>query len=130
MPKDTGSNYPNDRYHSPLWLQLVLHATRFVVFIHSYLRESRKRVGREPLRRLALYRLLSNQPSRVDEELTQIVCAACKSTIGLIHAADDVREVAEEIAEAHYDYCTATEEERQQAIYDMEFRKLIEELGL
>lgn len=134
MPKHTGSNYHNDRYRTPLWLQLLLHATRFVVFIQSHLRESRERVGREPFRRLALYRLLSNQPNRLDEdeqELIQIVCAACKSMIGIVSNNLDVQEVAEELAEQHYDYfCTATEEEKQQALYDMKFRDLIKELGL
>lgn len=71
-------------------------------------------------------------PDRADEswEVTHIICAACKQVIGVLDSSDYLEEHAEAIATAHTMHCQATDEEREQAIYDMKFRKLTEDLGL
>lgn len=79
---------------------------------------------------MALYRLLANQPSGVDEEMTQIICAACKQVIGAVDSDEYLQEIAEQIAHIHTPECPATPEEREQAIYDMKFRDMTNNIGL
>lgn len=56
-----------------------------------------------------------------------IICAACKTMLGIV---GPDQEAAQALAVAHMSACTASEEEYEQAIYDIRFREIAEGLDL
>lgn len=60
-----------------------------------------------------------------------VLCAACKTVLGHVENDDpfvDAR--CQAFAELHREYCTATEEEYEQARYDLKFRQITKGLEL
>lgn len=62
--------------------------------------------------------------------MIQIICAACRSVIGTLEGQEQIEEDADLIAIAHTESCTATEEQKEQAVYDIRFRQMTKGLGL
>jgi hypothetical protein len=94
-----------------------------------------QKLGRESLRRMALHRFRLDftipQPNLWGEdEMIHIVCGACKSVIGVLDSEDYLDRDADLIAIAHDGCCPATKEEKEQALYDMQFRQMTQGLGL
>jgi hypothetical protein len=94
-----------------------------------------QRMGWKSLRRLAFHRFRLDftmpQPEPWDEdEMIHLVCAACKSVIGILDSEDYLERDADVIAVAHYDLCSASKEEKEQAVYDLRFRQMTQGMGL
>lgn len=121
-------NKHDEHPHTPLWLQLIQHTAQLMVRGHTNLRKAYERSRREPLRRVAVYRLLAdwpiNKPDQAQEPMIEIVCAACQTLIGTLDSADYEERDADLIAQAHSYSCTATPEQKEQAFYDIQFRIL------
>lgn len=122
MPKTSKDNSQYDR--PPLWMLFLYHATRFMVFGYTLVRETVRGVGRESIRRMAVPSVRTDRHIDNEVNMVHVVCAACKSVIGILEDDDDMEDHAEAIAEWHYDLCSATEEVKQQAIIDVQFRNM------
>lgn len=137
MPKPSESNSSHEK--PPLWLRFLADATRFVVYGYASVRETRRRIWRQSAGYLALLSLLTHRPvyeydidwdtAEEDYGMIHIICAACKRLIGTLDNEDNLDEDATAIANAHADYCQATEEQEEQAIIDIQFREMTDGFG-
>ena len=100
-----------------------------MVLGYSYLRIRCQRLGWKPLRDVALRNLRPHQFENTGVEMVHIICAACKSVIGILESEENLEHDAGLIAQAHYDSCTATEAEKEQAIYDVQFKSLTKDFN-
>ena len=142
MPKSSESNSSHEQQPKPpLWLQLLLATTRFVVRGYTSVCEARVRMERESARYLALYSLFANRPvyeydidwdtteSAEEDDVISIICAACHCVIGTLDNEEDLED-ADAIAIEHSPYCEASEEAKEQAVYDVQFRAMTKEIEL
>lgn len=130
MPRSSETSYPYEKEPKPpLWLQLVLLATRFLVRGYSDIRRANENLGRKPFRHMAFHRFLADQYTQPTEELISIICAACHANIGTLESEEHIED-ADAIAIAHSSHCPASEAEKEQALYDVQFRDMTSQLDL
>lgn len=62
--------------------------------------------------------------------MIHIVCAACRTVIGVLDSEYYADKDADLLAIAHSGCCPATKEEKEQAIFDLKFRDMTGGIGL